>query len=582
MAVSPHKAAMNSVSRTCAALLLLATLIAGCNERPVDIAPEVYYGTWEPVPAPVYANLQAVASTGQGDTYVVAEDGGLHRANGSSLVRVDGAPDDIEDIWGAGGDTLFVLAPTLLYRYDGATFAPIFESAGSQFRSIRVAGDRSIFILGWKEVFGFDGSAWRQDSLWVYSLWPFASDRALAGGRDGVVWWFDGIEWTSQQTCLDEPIWSLWGSSPGDVYAVSGDDVCHFDGSQWQSIPFFDSYGVELVTGSASDDVHIWGNTVFHHFDGVDWKTLGSPTAMGINSIWARGPTDAIAVGEEGKIVRYDGGQWRSGRGGTPRHVDVVFGLDERHIYVGGTDYGDRGVVFEYDGAGFCELPQASPGLYPHGLWGDAPDNLYCAGAAGVHRFDGTRWHREDVGVNDEFEAIVGTPDGALFAVGYGGNLIRKSDIGWAMLLKGKRFYDVWASSANHAVAVARGAEILHFNNGVWTTVETGEYQLHSVWGTSPSNVYVGGDDTILHFDGSTWSKEVHHGTDQWWSIAGNGPDDVYVCGDNEIMHFDGAVWSRVARWWGYPFVRDSWSARGGFLYWAAGSEGLYRFRRRQ
>lgn len=72
-----------------------------------------------------------------------------------------------------------------------------------------------------------------------------------------------------------------------------------------------------------------------------------------------------------------------------------------------------------------------------------------------------------------------------------------------------------------------------------------------SVWGASPTDVYVVGgpvgnsgfESLLLHFDGSTWTDMHPGGTDTYWRVAGSNDDDVWMVGEHgRITHWDGNV----------------------------------------
>lgn len=71
-----------------------------------------------------------------------------------------------------------------------------------------------------------------------------------------------------------------------------------------------------------------------------------------------------------------------------------------------------------------------------------------------------------------------------------------------------------------------------------------------SVWGTSDRDVWVVGESaSILHWDGLRWSK-IPSGLAFPWnlnSVRGTGPSDVWVTGRNAILHWDGSRFTPLA-----------------------------------
>jgi hypothetical protein len=73
---------------------------------------------------------------------------------------------------------------------------------------------------------------------------------------------------------------------------------------------------------------------------------------------------------------------------------------------------------------------------------------------------------------------------------------------------------------------------------------------LHSSWGTSSSDIYsVGDGGTILHFDGTAWTKMVSGTTKNLYSIWGTSDQNIWAAGwdinhaTSEILHYDGTSW---------------------------------------
>jgi hypothetical protein len=131
-------------------------------------------------------------------------------------------------------------------------------------------------------------------------------------------------------------------------------------------------------------------------------------------------------------------------------------------------------------------------------------------------------------------------------------------------------FYDVWGSGPNDVFAVGEfpatsgGGEIapttkttaiLHHagntSGAIWTNMPTGIVNgqtLHSVWGSGPNDVFaVGTGATVLHYNGSTWSKQtMPNGTADLYGVWGKASNDVYAVDSVGLLyHYDGASWSR-------------------------------------
>ncbi len=83
-------------------------------------------------------------------------------------------------------------------------------------------------------------------------------------------------------------------------------------------------------------------------------------------------------------------------------------------------------------------------------------------------------------------------------------------------------------------------------------TYTTSPHALHTAWGTSSSDMYFVGDSgTILHFDGTNWTKMNSGTTTDIHSIWGTGDNNIWACGTDDpnttitvLLHYNGNSWS--------------------------------------
>jgi hypothetical protein len=109
----------------------------------------------------------------------------------------------------------------------------------------------------------------------------------------------------------------------------------------------------------------------------------------------------------------------------------------------------------------------------------------------------------------------------------------------------------IWGSGPNDVWAVGWFGTIMHWDGTTWTRFESGtQWPLFGIWGSGPNDVWaVGRYGTVLHWDGTTWSPSPSNTTVELVGVWGNGHGDVWapVGGDRAMMHKDPAgVWSRV------------------------------------
>ncbi len=118
----------------------------------------------------------------------------------------------------------------------------------------------------------------------------------------------------------------------------------------------------------------------------------------------------------------------------------------------------------------------------------------------------------------------------------------------------------VFGFGSDDVFVVGEGGTILHHDGTSWTRQDSGTSEvLWGVWGAAPDDVYAvggnpfaGGVPTVTHYDGSAWTPVVLPELERanvfaFFKVWGSGPDDVWVVGQRGVvLHYDGAAWSEV------------------------------------
>lgn len=123
-------------------------------------------------------------------------------------------------------------------------------------------------------------------------------------------------------------LFSLWGSSPQDVWAAGSGgsaDLClwHFDGVSWKQDKSGPSSNLMSVYGFAQNNVWTCDGGIFH-YNGQNWSTNYQYNVTGerllLNNIWGDGPNNIYAVGGidildgsgnyKGAVMHFNGSAW--------------------------------------------------------------------------------------------------------------------------------------------------------------------------------------------------------------------------------------------------------------------------------
>jgi hypothetical protein len=288
--------------------------------------------------------------------------------------------------------------------------------------------------------------------------------------------------------------------------------------------------------------------------DDAGWCWVNAwPVGADLQALWQDAPDDVWAVGDH-IILHFDGTNWASVGPPMTAGGSSVSGTSADDVWVAGPS------LLHWNGTAWTEtdgivLDGGSEPLFATSVFAIDTDDVWIAGFSGVAHWDGTAWSAV---------RIPGTT--------------------------GESFGQVWASSSSDLwVTMPSTAQIANWNGATWTffTPVLGSGPIGLIGGTGPSNVYVGYELGVYHFDGSTWSEWFScgvgncaaiwgGGSDLWivgnesglgiasywngstWSdeptfpatsaleaVSGSGPTDVWVAGgDGVLVHWDGSTWS--------------------------------------
>jgi len=135
-------------------------------------------------------------------------------------------------------------------------------------------------------------------------------------------------------------------------------------------------------------------------------------------------------------------------------------------------------------------------------------------------------------------------------------------NLGWNTVASVKFVRGIWGTGPNDIFAA--GNSIVHWDGASWSTVlSAGDGGFLGIWGNGPSDVYATGSINVpitlpdmtmgistvfgvWHWDGTSWSMRVlENGASIAGGVWGSGPNDVFVVGV-DVWHWDGIAWSMV------------------------------------
>ncbi len=281
--------------------------------------------------------------------------------------------------------------------------------------------------------------------------------------------------WSVTPSSTTENLWSVWGSSATDVYAVGvKGTVLHFNGRRPAAVgaPWWKAKSLNTleeltgVGGSSLYDVTvIGGGGSLHHYDGLSWTKLTSSNSAALWGLWNHGAGAIFAVGAGGTVLRDDRSQtpssYKALSSGTSQTIRAVWGSSSTNLVA----VGDGGTILSYDGVTFTAMTSPTKQTL-NGVWGNGPSNMLAVGNNGtLLTYDGTSWKVVNTPTAMNYHAVWGKGATFVVVVGAQGTVLQFTGLGWAQMPTGSKanLRSVWGAAITDLWAVGEQGAILHF-----------------------------------------------------------------------------------------------------------------------
>jgi hypothetical protein len=377
-----------------------------------------------------------------------------------------------------------------------------------------------------------------------------------AVGSNGIIVHWDGAEWLAVPSETTNTLYSVVAVSPTLAYCVgSGGIILKWDGGTWKpqhSPTTHDLFGVTIATDPIAVGAH---GTIVRSVGGViDWTLDASPVINDLHSVAQQLGNTAVAVGNIGTVLEFDGVSWNVIVSGTSQNLYNVTTYGTRITAVGAA-----GTIIHFNGAVWAT--QASGVTYDmYAVWANSDlDGLAGGQDTPILSWNGAAWVTDpfDTGLQNipTLNAIFALAIDDMWVVGNRGTVLHWDGIKFTkqFLPTNAVLNDIWASGDNDIWAVGEiftEGQVWHFDGISWTlsfTVPTGFVE--SVWGTGINQIWIGGESgpgvgAIWHFDGFTWTLSTIPVSPPIGKIRGWDGQHIWAVSDGTVLFFDGLTWS--------------------------------------
>jgi hypothetical protein len=224
----------------------------------------------------------------------LASNGGLFHSTGGDL-WTSVATGAFDAVWGSSSTDVYAVGPAGVVHSTGDAFLPE-PSAGTDIVSVWGSSGADVYVTS-------TGT--------MGTIWHSAGDGA----------------WTAIYAEPNLEPWAIWGSGPGDVYAVLSPDststqtahVAHLKGGSWTpEVVDFGATKLVALWGSSSGDVYVggWnedaagkniGGALYHTTGHEDWSRVDLPGSVyQVRAIWGSSATDVyvgVVDAESGAVL---------------------------------------------------------------------------------------------------------------------------------------------------------------------------------------------------------------------------------------------------------------------------------------
>ena len=415
------------------------------------------------------------------------------------------------------------------------------------------------------------------DSVFWAAL-RISDQEHYVAGDDGLVFRFDGTSWSRENFPSRLPIHSLCAAR-GNIYSAGWlGQICERTETTWRTVqggeknpatvnqPLF-----EIAADSGDVLWAVGDNGRVVRFDGQTWSELDCGCVANLRAVLPLDDGSVMVAGSGGTVRTLRDGIWQKVETGTGCTIVSMESLgDDTVIAVGGeynVEEGQfRGRIFLlHDGRWQpVESEHPLPRLRRVRRFGDSL--LICGDAGAAFRWGPTgaqrlntrvRYDLHDLSCNDAGEALV---------CGDGGTLLQETDTPvrettagdesrarWQQISNGETnltLRGIWGVGDGQLIAAGDGGRVLHIDGESITPHKVPDgLRIHGLWGSSPRHVFAACDNaTILHFDGEQW-RVAHQGHVETalLAITGFGPHDIFAVGDSGYcLRYDGLMWRQV------------------------------------
>ena len=201
----------------------------------------------------------------------------------------------LKGVWGSSATDVFAVGENgMILHYDGMEWIKMKSPTVEHLYGVWGSSSSNVYAVGaLGTILHYNGLIWSADiesatTEGLRTIWGTGSSDIYSGGDSGTILHYDGISWSEMES--NSPAWLLgmWGTSNTSIYAVGGfydgvggwfspdswdgGVIIHYDGNSWSELKTDISSRLFSIWGSSESDIYAVGAqaTILHYGEPVD------------------------------------------------------------------------------------------------------------------------------------------------------------------------------------------------------------------------------------------------------------------------------------------------------------------------
>jgi subtilase family serine protease len=456
--------------------------------------------------------LKALWAINQDNIYAFGDAGTIFHYSGRSW-KSEQSPTAANLIDAIGfGEYLFVVgtAGTFLY-YDTKTWQVINPPKTVDFKGIWGSDQSNLFVCGtyldanWHQnscVYAFDGVNWKElgafdSKVGLTHIWGDQNNIIYVSDDKGRIFKWQNSQW-KEKFQSDQGIFRLAHMDNGFVAVGENGQFIRENNSIWYDDIDSPNQTINAIWGDSSHTFAVCQSGVILTMQNHSWHFHSQPINNDLNDISGDDHTIFVA-GESGFIATFGGQVFTPIETPTNSDIFAISVKDNTVIAVG-----ERGLIMHYEN-NIWKLKKSPTTQTLYDVWTDTGDCAYAVGKNGtVIFFNGTSWQSMETPTTERLYSVWGSGPTQVFAAGKYGSMIQFDGHQWHRVNNfptSDHIMSMWGQG-NRFFATGDNGALCAYDGTDWQLIVSPcALDIHTVWGRSDTDIYIGGaNGIILHY----------------------------------------------------------------------------------